>query len=192
VPGPNLRYTAVNQFVGTSNPNGGGHPRTLLIILNYDTNQNMELLEKAGQALKSPGDLHVLIKAHPTTDVQQMSGFLQDIPFPPYEWASGTVMEQLARVHAVLMTGGSVSSMETIAAGVPLVRVSLENNFDFDCFWDEYPFSPFVSSPEEIRKRVDEALRMGPNERRRLIAFGQEMVENYFEPVTPERMQVFL
>ena len=57
----------------------------------------MELLEKAGQALKSPGDLRVLIKAHPTTDTQKMSAFLRDIRFPRYEWASGTVMEQLAQ-----------------------------------------------------------------------------------------------
>jgi len=192
LPGPNLRYTAVNQSVGSNNPNGDGGPRKLLVILNYDTNQNMELLEKAGLALKDAEDVRIFIKAHPTTDVQKMGGYLQDIGFPAYEWAPGTVQEWLARVHVVMMTGGSVSNLETMATGVPLIRVSLENNFDFDCLWDEYPFSPFVSSPAEIRERIDEALRMGPDERRRLMAFGKEMVGNYFEPVTPATMAAFL
>ena len=90
------------------------------------------------------------------------------------------------------MTGGSVSSMETIAAGVPLVRVSLENNFDFDCLWDDYPVSPPASSPGEIRRHLGQALRASTEERMRLIRYGKEMVENYFEPVTPETLRVFL
>ena len=191
VPGPNLRYTEVNRFVGAGAPDVTG-PRKLLIILNYDANQNMELLEKAGQALKNPGDLRILIKAHPTTDVQGLSGFLQEIRFPRCEWASGTVMEQLAQVHAVLMTGGSVSSMETIAAGVPLVRVSLENNFDFDCLWDDGPVSPPASSAGDLRRHLDEALGAGSTERERLRQYGKTMVESYFEPVTAETLRVFL
>jgi surface carbohydrate biosynthesis protein (TIGR04326 family) len=191
VPGPNLRYTDVNRFVGAGAPGVSG-PQTLLIILNYDANQNMELLEKAGQALKNPGDLRVLIKAHPTTDVQRISGFLRGIRFPRYEWASGTVMEQLAGAHAVMMTGGSVSSMEAIAAGVPLVRVSLENNFDFDCLWDDGPAAPPASSAGDLRRHLDEALGAGSTERERLRQYGKTMVESYFEPVTVETLQVFL
>ncbi len=191
VPGPNLRYTEVNRFVGANAPSSSG-PRKLLIILNYDSNQNMELLEKAGQALKDPGDLRILVKAHPTTDVPRMGEFLRDIGFPRYEWASGSVTEQLSRAHAVMMTGGSVSSMEAIAAGVPLIRVSLENNFDFDCLWDDGPVSPPASSAGDIRRHLDEALRMDSNRREGLRRFGQSMVEGYFEPVTTETLRVFL
>jgi surface carbohydrate biosynthesis protein (TIGR04326 family) len=192
VRGPNLRYAAVRSMTRESSPNGDRAPRKLLVILNYDTNQNMELLDKTGQALKGLEDFRVFIKAHPTTDTQKMSGFLQDIGFPAYEWADGTVQDWLARVDAVVMTGGSVSSIETIAAGVPLVRVSLENNFDFDCLWDDYPVSPPASSPGEIRRHLGQALRASTEERMRLIRYGKEMVENYFEPVTPETLQVFL
>jgi hypothetical protein len=192
VPGPNLRYTTVNLLVGTSNPNDGSVPRKLLIILNYDSNQNMELLEKAGHALRSQGNIRVLIKAHPTTDVQRMSSYLQDIHFPRYEWVTGTVMEQLAQAHAVMMAGGSVSSMETIAAGVPLVRVSLENNFDFDCLWDDESLPSPASTASELRRCVDEALKSGRAEREHLRQYGKVMVENYFEPVTAEMLRVFL
>jgi hypothetical protein len=192
VPGPNLRYAAVRSMKRESSPNGDSAPRKLLVILNYDTNQNMELLDKTGQALKGLEDLRVFIKAHPTTDTQKLSGFLRDIRFPAFEWVDGTVQEWLARVDAVVMTGGSVSSMETIAAGVPLVRVSLENNFDFDCLWDDYPVSPPASSPEKIRRHLVQALQASTEERMQLIRYGKEMVENYFEPVTPETLQVFL
>ena len=101
VPGPNLRYAAVRSMTRESSPNGDGAPRKLLVILNYDTNQNMELLDKTGQALKGLEDFRVFIKAHPTTDTQKMGAFLQDIRFPAYEWADGTVQDWLARVDAV-------------------------------------------------------------------------------------------
>lgn len=190
-PGPNLRYTAINQNLKANNPDDG-ELRKILIILNYDTNQNLELLEKAGEAMQDMGDVRIYVKAHPTTPVPLIETFLRDIGFAIYEWASGTVQEWLEKSHAVLMTGGSVSNLETMATGVPLIRVSLENNFDFDCFWDEYPFSPFISSSEEIRKYLEKALNMDNREKERLRDFGREMVKDYFEPVTRENLKVFL
>lgn len=191
-PGPSLRYAAVRSMTRESNLNGDGALRKLLVILNYDKNQNMELLDKTGQAVKGLEDFRVFIKAHPTTNTQKMSGFLRDIEFPNYQWATGSVQEWALKSDVVLMTGGSVSSLETMATGVPLLRISLGCNFDFDCLWDDYPFAPLLYSPEEIRLHMERALKMGGQERERLASFGRAMFADYFESVTPEKMMVFL
>jgi len=192
VPGPNLRYTMVNQSFKwdyESVPNGGGN---ILIVLNFDLDQSMEVLEKAGMALSQVRSATIYIKAHPDSPVKQLEGFLRDIQFPAYEWATGTVQEWVVRANVVIMTGGSVSNLETMATGVPLLRVSLGSNFDFDPLWDEYPFSGFVDSPDEIARYIDGAFHMNSSERDRLAEFGEEVVKGYFEPVSPENLKVFL
>jgi surface carbohydrate biosynthesis protein (TIGR04326 family) len=192
LPGPNLRYTAVNQDLKFNQAGRGNKIKKTLIILNYDTIHNLELLEKTGKALKLRNDVKVYIKAHPTTPVKRIDAFLGEIDFPAYEWATGSVQDGVIDSDLVFMTGGSVSNMETMATGVPLIRVSLENNFDFDCLWDEYPFAPFTSSIKEISHYMDKAFQMTAKERERLIAFGKEVVKNYFEPVSEKNQKVFL
>jgi hypothetical protein len=191
-PGPNLRYTAVNENLKVNQPDETSGIRKILIIFNYEINHVLELLEKTGAALRQLDNIKVYVKAHPTTPIKRIEDFLKDINFPIYEWATGTVQEWLVQVHAVIMTGGSVSNLETMAMGVPLIRVSLENNFNFDCLWDEYPFAPFTSSAKEIHNYLEKAMQMNSEERERLIEFGKEMVRNYFEQVTPENLKVFL
>lgn len=190
--GPNLRYTAVNENMKTNQADGTNGIRKILIILNYDTNQSLEVLEKTSAALRSFNNIKIYIKAHPLTSIRRIEVFLQDIVFPVYEWVAGTVQEWLVQVHAVIMTGGSVSNLETIATGVPLIRISLENNFDFDCLWDEYPFSPFTSSATEIGYYLEKALQMNKEERIKLIEFGRDLVKKYFEPTTPDNLKIFL
>jgi surface carbohydrate biosynthesis protein (TIGR04326 family) len=192
VPGPNLRYTAVNKNLKTKQQSKTSGSRKILIILNYETNHSLELLEKTGAALRQLDQIEVYIKPHPTTPTRRIMEFLRNADFPAFAWADGSVQEWVLKSDAVVMTGGSVSNLETMATGVPLIRVSLENNFDFDCLWDEYPFAPFASSVEDIRFYLEKALQLNPEERERLIMFGNEIVRNYFEPVTPENLSVFL
>lgn len=191
-PGPNLRYTLLNHNLQTSNMERQNVFQRILIILNYDMNQSMELLEKAGRALAGIHGSGIYVKAHPTISVEAMEIFLRDIRFPAFEWATGSVQEWVLKSDVVIMTGSSVSNLETIATGVPLIRISLENNFDFDCLWDEYPFAPFISNVNEIHHYLVKAMQMSSEERERLIMFGKEIVRNYFEPVTPENLKVFL
>lgn len=191
VPGPNLRYTAVNQNLKMNQPEETSLVRKILIILNYETNHNLELLEKTSTALRQLDKIKIYVKAHPTTDVKRMDDFLKDINFPAYEWAAGTVQDWVVQVHAVIMTGGSVSNLETMATGVPLIRVSLENNFDFDCLWDEYPFAPFTSSAAEIYNYLEKALQMNSEKRKELAEFGKSIIKYYFEPVTADNLKVF-
>jgi hypothetical protein len=190
-PGPNLRYTAVNRAFKPETFHESGQ-RSVLIILNFDFNQTMELLEKVGAALQTFKNVKIYIKAHPMSRMKELEEFLLNIRFPKYEWASGTVQQWLARVHAVFMTGGSVSNLETIVTGIPLLRVSLGSNFDFDPLWDEYPFSPLLSEPEEIADYLDKAFRMNLSARMKLLEFGRQIANSYFEPVTAETIKVFL
>lgn len=190
--GPNLRYTTVNHTPLAPLRNKATGCRNVLVILNFDFNQSLELLEKSGRALQGLPDVRIRVKAHPTTPLADAEQFLRDIGFPPFEWAAGTVQEWVLQSDAVLMTGGSVSNLETMATGVPLLRVSLGGNFDFDCLWDDYPFAPFLYKAEDIRLYLEKAFGMSDAERETLAEFGTWMVSQYFEPVTAETMKVFL
>lgn len=192
VAGPNLRYTAVNNSPVAPLRDKTAGCRNILVILNFDFNQSLELLEKSGKALQGLPDVHIWVKAHPTTPLAEAEQFLRDVGFPPYEWVTGSVQEWVLRSDAVLMTGGSVSNLETMATGVPLLRVSLGSSFDFDCLWDDYPFSPFLYTAEDIRRYLEKAFGMSDAEREALASFGTWMVSEYFERVTPETMKVFL
>jgi len=191
-PGPNLRYTIINQNFKSNYDNISHNEKMILIILNFDFNQTMELLEKLGMALRRVKDVKIYIKTHPYSPVKQLEKFLRDISFPEYEWAIGTILEWTIRVNVVIMTGGSVSNLETMTTGVPLIRISLQSNFDFDPLWDKYPFTDFLCSPDEIRHFINAVFQMSPSEKARLVKFGRKVVENYFEPVTSDNLRVFL
>lgn len=191
--GPNLRYISVNQNVNSICRNSiENNQKSVLIILNFDYNQILELLDKVGKALQMVNDdIKVFIKPHPINSVNVLEDFLRQVGFPEYKWVRGTVQEWIARVNVVIMSGGSVSNLETIVMGVPLLRVSLENNFNFDPLWDEYPLPSFSSSPEEITSFLKNAFQLSDSERESLIAFGEMIAEKYFEPLTPERLKTF-
>lgn len=191
--GPNLRYTAANQSL-PRRPGDlkSGAEKRVLLILNFDRDQMLEFLDKTGEVLRPLNGIRIRIKSHPLYPLEQLKQFLDHIRFPRFEWATGSVPDEVVQSDAVLMTGGSVSNLETMITGVPLLRVSLGSNFDFDCLWEDYPFAPFLSSPAEIRRYLLKAFSLTEEERDGLAKFGQELVRNYFEPATPETMNVFL
>ena len=115
-----------------------------------------------------------------------------DINFPHFQWVSGTVQEWVLKVNVVIMAGGSVSNLETISMGVPLLRISMDNNFDFDPLWDNYPFSDFSYSEKETKKFISAAFQLSHSEKSHLAEFGREVAKNYFEPITPDTLKVFL
>jgi surface carbohydrate biosynthesis protein (TIGR04326 family) len=192
IPGPNLRFTAVNKNNKTKQSLIRKKYKKALIILNYETNHNLELLEITGKILKQFSNINIFIKSHPTTILKRFDDILDDTDFPVYKWASGSVQECIKKSDVVFMTGGSVSNLETIATGVPLIRISLKNNFDFDCLWDDYPFAPFTSSVDEISYYLEKAMQGNLKMRNRLIMFGNKIVRNYFEPVTSNNLRLFL
>ena len=166
---------------------------TLLIILNYDTNQNMELLEKAGQALKSPGDIRVLIKAHPTTDVQKMSGFLQDIRFP-------ALRVGLRHGHGAARSGSRRADDRGICLqhgndcrrGPPGPGVAGEQLSISTASGTRYPSRPRLIPGRRLRGSSGRGAAGGTGTSGIASAnSGKTMVENYFEPVTPETLRVF-
>lgn len=188
--GPSLRNSNIHKTAASTG--NGESTRKLLIILNFDENQTFELLSKVGKALKNAVPLEILIKPHPLTPVNFLKGYLQEIQFPPYEIVNGTVQEWVNKVNAVVMTGGSVSNLETIISGVPLIRISLGSNFDFDPLWDDNQFAQFSDKPEEIAENIERCMKISPSEKKQLQLFGREVLKGYFEPVTLESLRVFL
>lgn len=189
--GPNLRYTAVYRKTDECSEKITDQKRALF-ILNFDMNQNMELLEKSIPALKKSSKVEISIKPHPLTQIGQLKKFLKNISFPDYKLAAGSVQECMKNVNIVIMSSGSVSNLETMCAGMPILRISLDNNFDFDPLWDDYPYPDLPSSEDEIVFCFQKMIQLVPQEREQLVAFGMAIKEKYFEPVSPASLKVFL
>jgi hypothetical protein len=190
--GPNLRYPSINKAVLSVNNEHHKEPKSILLILNFDPDQTLEFLEKVRESLVEIPFDQIYIKAHPLYPVKRLAAFLRSIEFPPYRLVSGTVQEWLTCVGAVLMTGGSISNLEAMASGCPLIRVSLDGNFDFDSLWDDYPFAPFVHTSSEISFFLEKALSLDDHQKRELMEFGLSLIDRYFEPVSEDNLKVFL
>lgn len=188
--GPSLRNSNIYSMPETAEY--CGKTGKVLIILNFDDNQTFELLSKASQALKKIAPAEILIKPHPLTPVGLLKDYLREIQFPAYTLVGGTVQEWVSRVDAVIMSAGSVSNLETIIMGVPLIRISLGSNFDLDPLWDDNRFTHFSITPDDIAAQIERCMKLSPDEKDQLRIFGREVLNSYFEPVTPDILRVFL
>ncbi len=187
--GANLRFAAIHEYGADEAicPN-----RELLIILNYDYNQCTELLTKVQLSLKMITPCTIKIKSHPLLNQSKINTFLGQISFAPYVWVEGAVQEHIQRSNAVIMGGASVTNYEVIVLGVPLVRISLDSNFDFDPLWEDENACPMLSEPRDIANSLENAFNLTALEKKKLISWGRHILENYFEPVTTETMDVFI
>lgn len=192
IDGPNLRFTDVFcSPVELTREVPEGRKR-LLVILSYDLGQCMEMLDKLRMALHHLGPIDIQLKSHPLINVPKLENFLTKIGFPAYRWVHGKVQDLLACCDAAMMVGGSVSNLETIIMGVPLIRVSLENNFNLNPLWDNYPLFPMTHSAEKLAKNISLAFSLNDSQAKDLREFGHQLRQEYFSPLSAENLKVFL
>ncbi len=189
--GANLRFSVLPPMK-TNECCSKSQKKKILIVLNFDINQALDLLIKVNAALKNLADFEIYIKVHPALNILQLKNSLKLISFPEYKSdILGTVQELASTMNVVIMSGGSVSNLEIISLGIPLLRVSMDNNFDFDPLWDKYPFSKLLSMPEEITWNLNKAFQINKEERTQLLEFGKKIQESYFEPITESKLRNF-
>ncbi len=193
--GANLRYTDVNRYTPADAVGEKSAqvvvPR-LLVVLNFDWNHTFEMLAQLARALRDLPPVDIKIKPHPVLDESRLRQYLQRIEFPSFSFLGGRVQDAVSVSDAVVMTAGSVSNLEVLAMGVPLIRVSLANNFDFECVWEDDPDFLLGDSPVELSRRMREVLFESADVRERFRAKASRIVADYFEPVSDDKLSVFL
>jgi hypothetical protein len=109
-----------------------------------------------------------------------------------FEFADeGTMQDWLIKAHAVVSTGGSVTILESVIAGVPVIRVIPDNTFFYDPFaGSDYPLKP-VNTAAEITEQLN--LIDGLKKNNGLFErIAEQTLSEYFTKPDEENMGVFL
>ena len=186
-----LRYEHLHTL-STDSVQAAGTENTILITLSLEPDAVDELIYKVLCAFKDAPELSVWIKPHPMMPLARVRAALGSEEMPPhFRVVEGSMSEWLPRTNLLISTG-STTAYESLAMGIPVLRVGREIDLDFDplAWLPEYRQACY--SPEGIRRRAIELLNLDATERQRLREFGQELLRKSFAPVTKEGLRRFV
>jgi surface carbohydrate biosynthesis protein (TIGR04326 family) len=191
VAGPNLRFESVYIEKAEVKNSGGNQKKMLLLPLTFSYDLALELFVKTREALKDVLDYQVYIRSHPLLSKKTLIEFLNKIGMSNYEFADdGIIQNWLVKSYAVISTGASITILEAVSMGTPVIRVIPDNTFFYDPFtWPDYPLEP-VNSSSEIRRQLELIDEIQDKEMFQNIA--KEVMSEYFTKPNEENLKVFL
>ncbi|NQU34612.1 MAG: hypothetical protein HQ521_15390 [Bacteroidetes bacterium] len=190
VAGPNLRFTSV--YKGVSSVKQSIESPNIFLPLTFDSDLAYNLIHKMNIVLKSFPKLHIFIRRHPLLDYKELDEYLNEIEMVNFQYADdGSFQDWLSNMDIVATTGGSIVIVETVAMGIPLIRIEPDNDFFLDPLaWTDYPIQ-VVNSPDEIINAVKLILDMKNEEKNRFQTLGKDILFNYFTEINENNMKVF-
>lgn len=193
VAGPNLRFSAVYESAPVPRYLDSGKTHNFLIPTTFSYDQDFELLVKVVGAIRNLSEYRVWIRKHPVMSRQKLVAFLDRIGLNNFELAdSGLLQDWLPNMHAVFSSGSSVTILEAVARGVPVIRVVPENVFFYDpLIWPEYPLAPAISE-QEILKNIGYIDNVRYNNERIFSDIAAKVRVQYFTQPSEENLKVFL
>ena len=193
VSGPNLRFGNVHSFKTERNRISSRRDKAIMLTLTFSHDLAFELFSTTKTALGDSIDYKVYVRSHPLLERKKIVAFLDKIDMSDYEFADdGIIQEWFPRLTAVISAGASITILEAVAGGVPVIRVIPDNTFFYDPFtWSDYPLEP-VNTSSEIRQQllsIDEIL---DNDKEYFMKIGEKVLTQYFTKPTEENLRVFL
>lgn len=191
--GPNLRFESVYVDKPESRDIWGGKKKMLMLPLTFSHDLAFELFDKVKDALKNVRNFKVYIRNHPLLSKKVLIEFLNKIGMNNYEFADGGIIQDwLPQTFAIISAGASVTILEAVSIGTPVIRVVPNNTFFYDPFiWPDYPLQP-VNTSSEISKQlrlIDEIL---DNDKEAFLKIAKRVLTEYFTKPNNENMKVFL
>lgn len=192
VEGPNLRFDSVYS---TNNEKiYHGNMKALMLPLTFSYDLAFELIAKVnGALLKDYLDYRVYIRSHPLLSKKALISFINKIGMHNYEFADeGIIQDWFTNTHAVVSSGGSITILEAVAFGAPVIRVIPDNNFLHDPFiWPDYPLIP-VSTSSEILQQIQSIDKILENDKDTFRKIAREVLKAYFTKPSKDNLRVFL
>ena len=190
--GVNLRFPSIHESHHFESLRGQNLPRlkgkVVSLIFNYSFCECVETLYKISHLLQEISHLTLYLKPHPLLGREQLAPFLKIMNFPFIHWFEGSVQELASRSHVVIMPCSSVSALEVLCMGAPVLLISLENSFNFNPLWEEE--APLLCQPEEIRRELRSLLgeNSGAYLKREVV---EQIHERYFTPPHSDHRETF-
>ena len=188
--GPNLRFAYNHKDCSTIKKNVKSP--NILLLLTFDNDLAYDLIHKVEIVSKEFPQLFIYIRGHPLLNYKELEQFLTKINFTNFEYADEGIMQDwLSNTDIVISSGASIANVETIARGVPLIRVEPDNSFFLDPLaWSDYPIKP-VNNPDEIINAVKYIIEMKQKDKDKLESIGRDISFNYFTEINKNTMEVF-
>jgi hypothetical protein len=193
VGGPNLRFESVYVTQNYKDNIWNGQKKRILLPFTFIYDLSFVSIAKVKEALGGIENYQMCIRNHPLLSKKKLVKFLKNIGVNNYEFVDeGIIQEWFAKTHVVISTGGSITIIEAIAYGVPVIRVIPDNTIFYDpCFWPDYPLQP-VNSADSIREQIELINKMNSTDRNIFSKIGREVLTQYFTKPTEDNLKVFL
>ncbi|MBN2583298.1 MAG: hypothetical protein JXL80_09525 [Planctomycetes bacterium] len=185
--GAALRFAHVQDYPAAAREPDAAEPR-LFVPLPFCGNTSLDMLTKLREAIGDDRSWRVRIKTHPLLPEATLRGWLDELAYPNVEIVGEPTGRCLHECDVALAAGTSVTQMEAIVCGVPLVRVVPSNTFFLDPMkWMDYPLDP-AETAAELRNRLQRARRMTADE---LREWSDRVRRDYFEPPSDEALSAY-
>ncbi len=191
--GANLRYAGIEQ-TEKWNP---ARASSILYVMSYNENHVAEVLLRLGVVLNQlrseVPDLVLRLKLHPLIKRDKVSELVLHAGLEAMvEYTERPVVDCVRESQVTVMTGASVSNLEALAIGAPLILVSLAQDFDFECLWPEFhPDASLLAPIARTEGDLLESLRSAFHRVRQgdsLATQAGDITEAYF--LRPQKAQL--
>lgn len=167
-----------------------GDKPVILVTTSISESDAVELIWKILKAYAHRSEYRILIKCHPYMPFEKISGRL-DVKLPTHFAVSDRPVAELLKESDVLLYTSSTTCVEAIAAGVPVVHVGSDLMIDLDPLDFDPKARRSARNPEEIVKRVEEAIAMDEKELLRKRKIWSGVVRDLFGKVDDSVYRLF-
>ena len=193
VSGPNLRFGHVYMDRRIQKTARSNERKKLLLPLTFSHDLAFELLLKVNEAVRNLNDYKVYVRTHPLLKKERLITFLDRIGLHDYAFADqGIIQDWFPNLTTVISAGASITILEAVTAGIPVIRLIPDNTFFYDPFiWPGYPL-PAVNTAVEIQEQLGEIRKILVEDEDTFKKIGKDVIGEYFTRATEESLKFFL
>lgn len=164
----------------------------IFVPLTISKYESTKLINFIHNSLSADKKYKVILRSHPATP---FSGIEKELGFKLSEnfQASTNVsmLDDFEKSDIVLYTGTTVC-MEALMMGLPVIHIDLGEPISVDPLFGCDYLKWTVKHPDELIPAIDDIYNLDEDEFKHQQKLARKYVENYFLPVTDERMEEFL
>ena len=118
---------------------------------------------------------------------------MEKIGFTNYDFADdGIIQEWLPQMHGMILTGGSITTLEAVVMGVPVIRLVPDNTLSFDSFAGaNYPLEP-VNTAVEVKEQLQIIEHLLVQDSDTFSKIAKRILPKYFSKPTDKNLEIFL
>jgi len=185
--GPSLRYPHMNAVDSTT----AVEPGMVLVVMPLEPLFAAELFDTLCRAFPTDEGIRFHLKAHPMVSEtlwRESTGG----PLPSHMVRVAGVMGDWLPQAACAITGGSTAALEAALAGVPVIVVGRETDFDFNPLaWFE-EFDPPVQSADALRAAVLACVDPASPARAKVRTWAAQHRPACVSPMTDQTVEAFI